>query len=116
MALILEKQNQLLEEKEQPKLLIDENEPLDEEAKYKLDTVEFTRLLERREKLVKNLTNRLQEQDKMVEDLTNRLEEQDKLVEDQSNRLKERGDHIEELSNRLKEQDSLLKDAVFTDE
>ena len=73
LALILEKQNQRLEEKEEPKLLIEENEPLDEEAKYKLDTVEFTRLLERREKLVENLTNRLEKQDKLVEELMNRV-------------------------------------------
>lgn len=73
LALILEKQKQLLEEKEEPKLLIEENEPLDEKAKYKLDTVEFTRLLERREKLVKNLSDRLERQDKLVEELMKRV-------------------------------------------
>ena len=73
LALILEKYNHHKEEKEEPKLLIEENEPLDEEAKYKLDTVKFTRLLERREKLAKNLTNRLERQDKLVEELMKRV-------------------------------------------
>jgi len=101
LALILEKHNQLLEEKEEPKLLIEENEPLDEEAKYKLDTVEFTRLLERREKLVKNLTNRLEKQDKLVEELMNRVSEQDKMVEDLTSRLEEQDQLVEDQSNRL---------------
>jgi phage-related minor tail protein len=101
LALILEKQNQLLEEKEEPKLLIEENEPLNEEAKYKLDTVEFMRLLERREKLVKNLTNRLEKQDKLVEELMNRVSEQDKMVEDLTSRLEEQDQLVEDQSNRL---------------